>query len=397
MKSLLEKYSTKLVRHGLCAEGEPLLGGYDAIIEWNKDSVHVPVFEQVFGKLSINSILFAKPLEPFCSILDFLSEQFMSEGSFSPDDTETRTFLHSIPVTSELSVDKVVESLKTRKSLVILNMGIVTFGTVTPEQAFVTFSSVCFSAFVKFMTDYYYDYKSSNVSSDQQIVFEKVVAYYTDVLNSIPGNTKLAEGPFNFGKDILTAMNVAGKKLVEYHMVDSFFGNISYRKGNSIYISQTGSSLDELEGCIDEVAVDGSSCNGITASSEFSAHRDVLLKENYSCILHGHPKFSVVTSMLCDDLTCDNRGVCYKKCSRKREAGGASIITGEVGTGPTGLSRTLPGALSVNSAVIVYGHGLFSCGVKDFNHCLELLIETEKKCFDSYLSSVGHSSPKSYK
>ena len=60
-------------------------------------------------------------------------------------------------------------------------------------------------------------------------------------------------------------------------MVDSYFGNISYRDGNTIYISQTGSSLDDLAGCIDPCPVDGSTCAAITASSEYSAHRDIYL------------------------------------------------------------------------------------------------------------------------
>ena len=61
-----------------------------------------------------------------------------------------------------------------------------------------------------------------------------------------------------------------GKELVKQRLVDSYFGNISYVRGETIYISQTGSSMDELEDCIDAVPLDGSSSSGITASSELS-------------------------------------------------------------------------------------------------------------------------------
>jgi ribulose-5-phosphate 4-epimerase/fuculose-1-phosphate aldolase len=65
-----------------------------------------------------------------------------------------------------------------------------------------------------------------------------------------------------------------GRYTVEKGYVDSFFGNISYFDGRTIFISQTASSLDELEGHLDPVLLDGSSTAGISASSELPAHRE---------------------------------------------------------------------------------------------------------------------------
>ena len=62
----------------------------------------------------------------------------------------------------------------------------------------------------------------------------------------------------------------AGHQTVAYRLVDSYFGNISCRLGDTVYISQTGSSLDALAGCIDPCPLDDSSCAGITAWREIS-------------------------------------------------------------------------------------------------------------------------------
>ena len=65
------------------------------------------------------------------------------------------------------------------------------------------------------------------------------------------------------------------------------------------------------------------------------------------------------------------------------------MIPGEVGTGPTGLSKTLPAALKQNHSVIVFGHGVFTKGKYDFNEALMNLVNTEQKCFDYFLSLIS--------
>ena len=171
-------------------------------------------------------------------------------------------------------------------------------------------------------------------------------------------------------------------------MVDSFFGNISCKFGDAVFISQTGSSLDELEGNIDRCPLDRSSCSAITASSEFSAHRGIYEKREVSTILHGHPKFSVIMSMLCDDFGCSGRGRCHLECSRERTAAGVPVVPGEVGTGPRGLCNTLPGALKGRGA-IVYGHGLFTAGKVDFADAYEHMHAIETECLGEYRRAVG--------
>jgi ribulose-5-phosphate 4-epimerase/fuculose-1-phosphate aldolase len=183
---------------------------------------------------------------------------------------------------------------------------------------------------------------------------------------------------------IIRSMIEAGKITVDFRMVDSFFGNISYRSNDAIFISQTGSSLDELSGCIDRCPLDGSSCAGVTASSEFSAHRRVYELKNCRAILHGHPKYSVIMSMICDKQDCVKRGLCYRECEEPRFVGGIPVVPGEVGTGRFGLCNTMPQALAGNKGAIVYGHGLFTTGERDFREAFSGMIEIETQCMKQY-------------
>lgn len=383
MERLIRKYADKLVASGLVEPGAPLLGGLDADIVWNREGDEIPVLAGVIGSLNINSILFARPGEPWFSILRHLAA---NTDALTPQDCETRTFLHDIPVTRSFDAGEIARSLRSRKSVIIPDRGIVTFGIVSPEQAFVTFSSVCFSAYVKFFTDYYYNRERYAADPATRALARSALEAYGAFISSFAARPALG-APFADEAAVCEAMAEAGRLTVASRMVDSFFGNISCRRGDTIFISQTGSSLDELEGYIDPCPLDGSSTAAITASSELSAHRSVYERTGYKAILHGHPKFSVIMSMICDEEGCANRGACFKSCSRQRGIDDVPFIPGEVGTGPTGISTTLPPALTGRGA-IVWGHGLFTTGKEDFTDAFEHLIGIEKRCFEAYCERV---------
>ena len=411
MEKLVKKYADKLVAQGLCDAGAPIMGGLDAKLTWNKKDPACRVLEEAIAGLDINSILFARPSEPYFSILNYLGKNSCGDDfSIQPDDTETRTFLHDIPVSRTFAKSQIIRALKKRKSVVIPDHGIVTFGTVSPEQAFVTYSSVCFSLFVKFFTDYLYAVGNGTVKTDQERVFGRALKSYKNSYKPSykhSGNSnrnfqshdrdhdihrKLKKGPFKTKNEVIDAIVQAGKLTVEHRLVDSFFGNISYRlysPRDTLYISQTGSSLDMLSGCIDACPMDGSSCVGITASSEFSAHKDIYLRTKSRAILHGHPKFCVIMSMFCENSRCDFRGSCHIKCPEKRFVGDVPIVPGEVGTGRYGLCHTLPPAIKGNRGVIVYGHGLFTVGKCDFTDAFYNMAEIEEMCFERYMDKIN--------
>ncbi|QGY41779.1 rRNA adenine dimethylase [Pseudodesulfovibrio cashew] len=384
MKTLCEKYARKLTAQGLCAEGEPLVGGLDADLVWNREDPRAEGLAKVFDGLSINSLVCARPAEPYATLIDYLAKTH--PGGIRPEDTETRTFLHDIPVASELTAETVVAGLKKRKAVIIPGQGIVSSGTVSPEQGFVFYSSTVFACFVLFFSEYLAAARRGDIPPALQAAFERVADNLPTPRTDLPN---LAEGPLPVEDEVLAAMAEAGRAVVDYGLVDSFFGNISYRLGDTIHVSQTGSSLDELEGCIDPCPLDGSATNGMTASSELSAHEDVYSRSDARCILHGHPKFAVILSMDCDKADCANRGRCHVACTECRTVEGVPIVPGEVGTGPTGLCNTLPPALAASGAAIVHGHGVFTLGDTDFNQAFRRLLETETLCREAYFRKLA--------
>jgi ribulose-5-phosphate 4-epimerase/fuculose-1-phosphate aldolase len=259
---------------------------------------------------------------------------------------------------------------------------------VSPEQAFITFCSVCFAAFVKFFADFSRSAQRGKMGQGQEAAFRRAVAHLDPPMGARPS---LMKGPFSGGDEVLSAMEEAGRATVAGRLVDSYFGNISCLAGKVLYVSQTGSSLDELEGCIDAVPLDGSSCTGMTASSEFSAHRQIVLYTGRRVVLHGHPRFSVILSLDCNRRDCPERGFCHLRCPEERFAGGAPIVPGEIGAGRYGLSRTVPPALQDHPGVIVYGHGVFTAGREDFNGAFERLLAIEGACRTEYFRRLeGH-------
>ncbi|MBU4132199.1 MAG: class II aldolase/adducin family protein [Proteobacteria bacterium] len=401
MEELVKKYANKLFSAGLAEETGPLspiVGGLDDTLVWNRTGPEIKVLEQVFQGLNINSLVFLRPRAPYEQIIRYLSQKALdTHGLIEPKDCETRTFLHDLPVIDRFSPDKIVAALKKRKSVIIAvpkddpefsGIAIIAHGTVSPEQGFVVASSVCFACFVKFFADYLEDLQLGRASKNSNDLFDSLPP---DIFLGQPGLPDLAKGPFSTEEQLYAAIVQAGRKTVEYGLVDSYFGNISYCRNNILYISQTGSSLDELEGCIDPVCLDGSSSAGLTASSELTAHIQTIAQTGCRAILHGHPKFSVILSMACDPAekaACRHREHCHTRCPQKRAIGRIPIVPGEVGTGPTGLCNTLPPAFGTSNHAIVYGHGVFTLGMNDFSQAFATLLEVESTCRNAYWDKV---------
>jgi ribulose-5-phosphate 4-epimerase/fuculose-1-phosphate aldolase len=384
MKTLCDKYARKLVGQGLCAADAPLVGGLDAELEWNRPDPRIATLAPLFDLLPINSLVFARPAQPYATIIDFLATPEPDAppvASLRPEDTETRTFLHDIPVCPEFTAQAMAAALSRRKAAIVPGQGIVSCGTVSPEQGFVYFSSTLFACFVLFFSRYLAEARQGVPSLRFRTAFEAAVARLAPLRRDLP---PLAQAIPDIDDAVLAAMVQAGRAVVGHGLVDSFFGNISCRLDDTIFISQTGSSLDEMEGCIDACPMDGSSTAGLTASSELTAHEGVYRLGDARCILHGHPRFSVILSMDCDTPDCPDRGRCHVKCAQCRTVEGVPIVPGEVGTGLTGLCNTLPPALASAGAAIVHGHGLFTASRHGFAQAFAALLDTENRCREAY-------------
>jgi ribulose-5-phosphate 4-epimerase/fuculose-1-phosphate aldolase len=393
---MINKYIGKLESQGLARRDDAVLIALDAGMFSNRPLIgDLSVLKDALGLMNISSILFARPSEPYWSMIrEVLSYACGSGGADSivPMDCETRTFFHDIPVIDEFTPQAIASALSRRKSAIIRDHGIVTYGTVTPEQAFVSFSSVCFSVYVKYFHDALqcFDEHASGGRPLQKeyLAAFKEIAKKADIGLPAKKWTVLRTEPPKNEDEVLLMLIEAGRAVVSQQLVDSYFGNISYVFDKSIFISQTGSSMDELEGCIDIVPLDGSSSAGITASSELTAHRNIYLRTGKKAILHGHPKFSVIMSMYCKKSGCD-RSICHKACPEKREILATPIVPGEIGTGSAGLMNTVPPAMQAGKGVIVYGHGVFTAGDETFRGPFDMLMEIEEKCRAAYFRAVN--------
>jgi ribulose-5-phosphate 4-epimerase/fuculose-1-phosphate aldolase len=413
MQRLVAKYEAKLLRAGLAAPGRPpLIAGLDDELVWNSAALEpdaAPLragLEPLFDALSINSLVLLRPAEPYATIMDLLAREALGEpgaagnACITPEDCETRTFLHDLPVRARADAAILAEALGSRKCCVIPGLGVLATGTVSPEQGFVTVSSACFACFVLFFSRFLRDLRAGSLRPGWRSAFSRVRALLPP-LRTVPPD--LAPGPFDDRESALAAMAEAGRATVDYGLVDSYFGNVScllpQDSGGLLLISQTGSSLDELEGYIDPCPLGGSSTACLTASSELSAHqRSYAADAEIRTILHGHPRFAVILSMDCaradaDDCAVRLAGQCHIRCPVPRtldapDAMGVLIVPGEVGTGPTGLCNTLPPALAGRGCVVVHGHGVFAAGKADFREAFASLLHVENACRRAYFAKI---------
>lgn len=386
MEKALQKYADKLVRAGLTKEGGALFGLRSGQTVWSRTDAACASLETVMAAIDKQAILFAEPAEPYRTIIDYLAET--SGGVITPKDFETFSFLHDFPVLPDLDPPSVAAALKRRRSVVIAGRGVVTFGKTSPEAAFVLFSSVCFACFVKFFSDMLTHARRNGMDRPRRLVLNKVLAS----MDSPPAReAALMNGPFTEEEQILDAMAEAGRRMVDDRLVDSNFGNISYFADPVLYISRKGGALDELHDGVISVSLAGSTALPETASTEFPAHRDIVLMTGRRAVLHGHPKFAVILSLDCDRDDCGGRDACHIRCPYPRFVCDIPVVSGEAGGGAFGLCHTVPPAMRDHRGVIVYGHGLFTAGKHDFNEAFERLAAIENDCRREYLRRIGGS------
>ena len=398
----IEKYTQKLLRDRTAMPESIRLYRLDDVVIASRSDEWLPVFTEVFTGLNVTALLFGTLTLPFADLL--VERSAPEEDRIKPRDSETRTFLHDIPFirkdewtgrSKEELAKKIIACLKERKAVIIQGLGVVASGGVTVEQAYIGYSTIFHTTFVKYLLDLLTE--GFRLPGEREMFREFREKWLRPIdaaglefaEGSLGGNAERGEpphpGPLPQGERGLIYEEICrvGRYTVEKGLVDSFFGNISYFDGKTISISQTASSLDELEGHIDPVPLDYSSTAGLSASSELPAHKAIYLSTDYHAVLHGHPKFSVILSMHCTEEDCDIED-CGKNCRRKRAACGVLIVPGEVGAG--GLAKTVPAAIKDAGACIVYGHGVFSAGEKDFQAAFMRMVEVENRCREEYFS-----------
>jgi ribulose-5-phosphate 4-epimerase/fuculose-1-phosphate aldolase len=318
--------------------------------------------------------------EPWLSFQNLYPQRLLQEAqSIIPLDTETRTFLHDIPLVrrrhGQIDWAEVAGQLGQRKGVLVEGVGIIAVGSVTVEQGYINFSTLYHALFVGYLLELLQDAPRYDEMDDLRPLLEQIGNAIPELLDDI------AVGPFTDEHAARKALEQAGQRTIELHLVDSFFGNISCHVNNQMVISQTGASLDALAGCVDLVPDDNSSTAGLTASSELPAHRAIYKAIGAAVILHGHPKFTVIMSLLCQERGCHVTD-CWKDCPKVRHLGNIPVVAGEVGAG--GVAKTLAPVMA-DGIGVVYGHGVFAAGMIDFRQPLQKMIALENWCRTEYL------------
>lgn len=150
-----------------------------------------------------------------------------------------------------------------------------------------------------------------------------------------------------------------GRKLVEQGLVSSHFGNISVRVGDYMYITRSGSMLDEItKDDVVRVSIYKPSSLDLIASSEVTAHREIYKNTSALAIIHDHSPFAVVESLIHHHrgkdkiVPIDSEGSYFLH--------DIPIVEGGIGTEK--LAKNLANALAERKAAIIYSHGVFARG-----------------------------------
>ena len=379
MKDQISKYTDKLLTDRSALAGRIAFAAQDDTLLSEGDPALRRLAGETLSRLNCLGLVAAQPSLPFADLLVRRARE--GDSYILPRDTETRTFLHDIPFLrqSELTGDvaaSIARLLGNRKGVIVEGVGIVASGGVTIEQAYINYSSVFHSTFVKYLQD---------VLNEGFLLpgeAEAFNAFRSEWLRPLSAEGLVFKtGPLSDPEEIIREVETVGRYTVERGLVDSFFGNISARAGDMIYISQTAASLDELAGCIDPVPMDNSSTTGITASSELLAHRRIYEESGARVILHGHPKFAVVMSMLCEEKDCPIKD-CWKDCPKVRFLGDTPVVAGEIGAG--GLAKRVPPVIVGPGKAVVFGHGVFTIGREEFGEAFRAMVEVENWCRGEY-------------
>lgn len=379
MYEQLEKYALKLVADRSAISGRIAVAAKDDELISCGEPELAGIARGVLERLNALSLVAAAPSLPFADFL--ITRSAPGSRCIEPQDTETRTYLHDIPFIrrgdlTDNPAEQIAPLLGNRKGVIVEGLGIFASGGVTVEQAYINYSSVFHSTFVKYLQDLL---QRGLIFPEERAAVDHCFSEW--LLPLTDEGLIFDNGPLESAEDILQEIAAVGRYTVERGLVDSFFGNISCRTDKLLFISQTAASLDALAGCIDPVPFDNSSTVGITASSELAAHRRIFETSDAKVILHGHPKFSVIMSMLCEQKDCSITD-CWRDCPHVRFLGGTPVVAGEIGAG--GLAKRVPPVIAKTGRAIVYGHGVFTTGRKEFSEAFKAMVEVENWCRGEY-------------
>lgn len=173
-----------------------------------------------------------------------------------------------------------------------------------------------------------------------------------------------------------------GEKLFSRGCNNSHSGNISVREGDKIFISKTGSMLDELtEQDIIEVGLLPDEAKDKQASMELLNHRALYqAKENINAVVHAHAPHAVVMADGCSEIKpYDQEGAYFFEH--------IPVISAEKTIASQEVAAQITRYVDIAHAVIVQKHGVFAWG-KDLEEAYHFLTVVESVCRVNYLLEI---------
>ncbi|MCK5004293.1 MAG: class II aldolase/adducin family protein [Candidatus Aminicenantes bacterium] len=302
--------------------------------------------------------------EPYSTISRYFLE--MKYEEIIPVDSESGLFLPRIPVSPRTGSDELIKIVDKAGAVIPSDGHIITGSSEGPESLFTLFSIACFSLFVKFFHTILRR-KSAGDITVRDYDYLDLVRTYEHKYTPAPGETLIINK-----KNIPLMIMSAGRSMVSRKLVDSIFGNISRREGNYVYISESGSFLDDLNDRIVKLPLIGSVKSTLQPSSELEVHRNIYKATEDKTVIHGHPLFTVILSL--DSQTIDSPVI-----------GEIPVVSAESGSG---LEYLVPEMIRRNGNVVAKGHGIFCSGNDDFDQSLNRMAEIENCCREEYFKRL---------
>lgn len=379
MRRQIENYAARLLRDRSAVPGRYAFAAKDRGTISEGDPALVPLAKGVLSRLSCKALLVARPSLPFAELL----VRRAPEGyrRILPRDSESRMFLRDVPFlrAEEAENDpsaRIAALLSTRNGGIVEGLGIVAAGPATIEQAYVHYSSVFHATFVKYLEDLFR--RGFLVAGE-----EEALSGFRDSWPAPRADEGLSfrRGPLVAPAEVREELAEVGRRTVERGLVDSVFGNISCLAEGLIYISRSGASLDDLRENVVAVPLDASPSAGHAASSELPIHRRIYETGAARAVLHGHPRFTVVLSLLCEENDCAAADWA-RECDRVQFLVGVPVVGGETGAG--GAATKVPAAVASQGIAVVHGHGVFAAGREGFAEPFRSMAVLENRCRREY-------------
>jgi len=155
----------------------------------------------------------------------------------------------------------------------------------------------------------------------------------------------------------LSAFQRCGRALFFAGLNNSHSGNLSFRQGDQISVTATGSMLHELEPeSIVITSFEPTDAERKRVSREFVVHRAIYESTDYAAVVHCHPLYALALSLVEDaiePLQIDGHGAL---------PGYAPVIEVDVASASPELCEAVASAMTKVPAVVIRGHGAFVAG-----------------------------------